>query len=474
MATNPQITVLIADDDPNTQYLLGIFCRDREDLKLEFVPNGQAALDRIARGEIDVVVTDIRMPVMSGDELLTALRRQHPEIPVVIMTSYGSIEDAVDFLHRGADDYLAKPLTKDVFLHRLERIMERVSLAREVRRLKDSVAQGEALLIGRSRSMLELGRKLPTIGQTEASVVIYGESGTGKEIVARMIHGFSRRNDKPFVTVNCGSLPEQLLESELFGYKRGAFTDAREDTPGVVDAAHKGTLFLDEIGEISPGVQVKLLRFLQLKEYKPLGSPKSKVADVRIIAATNKDLKREVAQGTFREDLYYRLNIVPLDLPPLRERTGDVPLLATHFLERTNRRFNRQTVIRSPDVLRKLEAHTWPGNVRELENKIEQLVVMAVDGIIHPEEVHLGDQATPDARRSVSPSWAPAKALGTYKDEKKSVLDQFERAYLSTLLSEESGHVSRVAERAGLERKNLWQLMRKHDLKAESFKSAGG
>lgn len=475
MPGNTEVTVLIADDDPNTQYLLEIFCRDQSDIRLEFVPNGQAALDRVARGEIDVVVTDIRMPLMTGDALLTVLRRQHPEIPVVIMTSYGSIEDAVDFLHRGADDYLAKPLTKDVFLHRLERIMERVTLGREVRRLRGTVAQnGGAMVIGKSAAMLELGRKLPTIAQTEASVVIYGESGTGKEVVARMIHATSRRADKPFVTVNCGSLPEQLLESELFGYKRGAFTDAREDTPGVVDAAHKGTLFLDEIGEISPTVQVKLLRFLQLKEYKPLGSPKSKVADVRIIAATNRDLKKEVARGGFREDLYYRLNIVPLDLPPLRERTGDVALLATHFLERTNARFNRQVEIGSPDVLRKLESYSWPGNVRELENKIEQLVVMAVDGVIRAEDLGLADDTTslPAPRISESRGWAPTTVLGTYKDEKRSVLEQFERAYLSTLLSEESGHLSRVAERAGLERKNLWQLMRKHDLKAESFKTA--
>jgi DNA-binding NtrC family response regulator len=196
------------------------------------------------------------------------------------------------------------------------------------------------------------------------------------------------------------------------------------------------------------------------------------VADVRIIAATNRDLKKEVAKGSFREDLYYRLNIVPLDLPPLRERTGDVPLLATHFLERTNRRFNRQVVIRSPEVLRRLEAHGWPGNVRELENKIEQLVVMAVDGVIHPEDLGLGtEDLLPPPRAHRHEGWSPPAVLRVYKEEKKAVLDQFERAYLSTLLSEESGHISRVAERAGLERKNLWQLMRKHDLKAESFKA---
>ncbi|MFO0724785.1 MAG: sigma-54 dependent transcriptional regulator [Myxococcota bacterium] len=470
-----EIHALIADDDPNTRYLLELFCRDETNLTLEFVPNGEAALRRVGQGDIDLVVTDIRMPVMSGDELLNAIRQHHPQVPVVIMTSYGSIEDAVDFLHRGAEDYLAKPLTKDVFLHRLGRIMERVALTRELRKLKDTVREAEGTpLIGRSPAMQALAQKIPTIAQTEASVVIYGESGTGKEVVARLIHSSSRRSEKPFVTVNCGSLPDTLLESELFGYKRGAFTDAREDTPGLVDAAYKGTLFLDEIGEVSPAVQVKLLRFLQQKEYKPLGSPKSKVADVRIIAATNRDLRQEVERGTFREDLYYRLNIVPIDLPRLRDRSSDIALLATHFLEKYNRRFTRQVVIQSPEVFRRLESYPWPGNVRELEHKIEQLVVMAVDGIIRPEEVGVGDAGTSRAPRLSAVPAARQEPLGTYKVEKTRVLAEFEKSYLSSLLSDEHGHLSRVATRAGLGRKNLWQLMQKHELRAESFKATGG
>jgi DNA-binding NtrC family response regulator len=463
------IRVLIADDDPNTRYLLEIFCRDRSGLELVFVGNGQEALDRIGIGDIDIVVTDLRMPVMGGDELLTAVRRQHPQIPVVLMTSYGSIEDAVDFLHRGAEDYLAKPLTKEVFLHRLDRVTERVMLTQEIRKLRGNAAQSEGQLIGRAPAMLDLIAKIPTIAQTEASIVIYGDSGTGKEVVARTIHQHSRRADKPFVTVNCGSLPETLLESELFGYKRGAFTDAREDTPGVVDQAHRGTLFLDEIGEISPAVQVKLLRFLQLKEYKPLGSPKSKIADVRIIAATNRDLRAEVERGRFREDLYYRLNIIPLSIPLLRDRPGDIALLATHFLERCNRRFSREVVIRSPEVIRKLEAYDWPGNVRELENKIEQLVVLAVDGVIRPEDVQLGEPLRKSGEIK-APVFGGAGTLGRYKEEKRALLDRFERSYLSALLSEENGHLSRVAQRAGLDRKNLWQLMRRHNLEAAAFR----
>lgn len=464
------VRVLIADDDPNTRYLLEIFCRDQEGIEIEFAENGEEALERIRAGQVDILVTDIRMPVMSGDELLLAVKKQFPAIPVVIMTSYGSIEDAVEFLQRGADDYLAKPLTKDVFVHRLQRVVERVALTQEVRKLRDSVIDDAALrLIGKSQPMLEVESRLPTVAQTEASVVIYGESGTGKEVVAKTIHDLSRRASRPFVTVNCGSLPETLLESELFGYKRGAFTDAHADTPGLVDAAHTGTLFLDEIGEISPAVQVKLLRFLQLKEYKPLGSPKTKIADVRIIAATNRDLRRAVAEGTFREDLFYRLNIIPLELPPLRDRSGDVALLAAHFLERYNRRFGKSVEFSSPEVFRKLEDYKWPGNVRELENKIEQLAVMAVDGVIHPEDVVLGDGVSRGSNAPVVVGGFGPQ-MKSYKEEKKAVLERFERSYLNALLEEEKGHITRVAERAGLDRKNLWQLMRRHNLKSESFR----
>ena len=462
------INVLVADDDPNTRYLVELFCRDKTDLTLEFVPNGRSALERITTGTIDAVVADIRMPEMSGDELLDEVKKGYPNLPIIIMTSYGSIEDAVDFLQRGADDYLAKPLTKDVFLHRLDRVMERVALSMEIRKLRDSVSRAHQM-IGKSPAMVDLETRLPTIAQTEASVIIYGESGTGKEVVARAIHGLSRRADRPFVTVNCGALPETLLESELFGYKRGAFTDARSDTPGLVEEANLGTLLLDEIGEIPLSVQVKLLRFLQLKEYKPLGSPKAKVADVRIIAATNRDLRKAVADGIFREDLYYRLNIIPLEIPRLRDRVGDIALLATHFLDRFNQRFNKNVVIRSPEALRRLEQHPWPGNVRELENKIEQLAVMAVDGVIGPEDIQLGDPAI-----ATNPPPEPAashdEALGPYRVQKRQALDRFERAYLVRLLESEQGHVTRAAKKAGIDRKNLWQLMRRHGIEAERYK----
>src|SRR5688572_27066966 len=455
------ITVLIADDDKTNLYLLKIFCRDRTDVQLEFASNGQEALELIQVGRVDILITDLRMPVLSGDELLTTVKKSFPHIPVIIMTGYGSIEGAVDYLHRGADDYLTKPLTREVFIHRLERVMERVSLTKEVQRLRDSRAQSPIeQLIGRSPKMVSLKSQLPTLALTEASVVIYGESGTGKEVVARTIHQLSKRSGRPFVTVNCGALPETLLESELFGYRRGAFTDAHADTPGLVDAADTGTLFLDEIGEISLSVQVKLLRFLELKEYKPVGSPQSRIADVRIIAATNRDLKKAVEEKVFREDLFYRLNVVPVQLPSLKERPGDIGLLASHFLERFNQRSGKQIRL-NPEAFRELEAYHWPGNIRELENKIEQLVVMATDGVVRVEDVNL---RAPDARLL-------PQILGSFRDEKSSLVARFERDYLTAVLETEKGHVSNAAKRAGLDRKNFWQLMKKYKLDAKAFRA---
>ena len=461
------VEILIVDDDPSTKYLVETFCRNRPDLDLHFVSNGQEALSTMDERNFDAVITDLRMPVMSGDELLSELKRELPTIPVLIMTSYGSIEDAVDYLQRGADDYLAKPLTKDAFLHRMDRIIDRLNLTKEIRNLREKVAKRPNKLIAQSPAMMKIMNRIPTIAQTEASVVIYGDSGTGKEVIAKEIHENSRRAENPWVAVNCGSLPENLLESELFGYKRGAFTGAERDNAGLVEEAHKGTLFLDEIGEISLSVQVKLLRFLQLKEYKPLGSPKSQIADVRIIAATNRDLAQGVADGSFREDLYYRLNIVPLRLPTLVDRKPDIALLASYFLDRFNHRFARSVTFSDPVVLKALENHNWPGNVRELENKIEQLAVMAVDDQITPEDVEFTPQPS---RHRLNSSTSFKPDLKNFKEEKQSVVTQFEREYLTRLLIAEQGHITRAAQRAGMDRKNLWQLLKRHAIKAEDYR----
>ena len=462
------LKVLIADDDKTNLYLLKVFCRDLDGVELFFANDGQQALEKIREGAVDILITDLRMPLLSGDELLTTVKRKFPHIPVIIMTGFGSIEGAVDYVHKGADDYLTKPLTKEVFVYRLKRVITQVQLTKEVQRLKSSMHESPVeQLLGTSEPMILLKNQLPTLAQTEASVVIYGESGTGKEVVARTIHQLSKRADKPFVTVNCSALPENLLEAELFGYRRGAFTDAHADNPGLVDAADSGTLFLDEIGEISLNVQVKLLRFLELKEYKPVGSPKSQIADVRIVAATNRDLKRAVEEKTFREDLYYRLNVVPIQLPPLRDRGSDVPLLARSFLERFNRHFEKSVRL-TAEGYRKLESYEWPGNIRELENKIEQIVVMARNGDLATDQIDLGDP--PNMKPQATGVVDRYRVVGTFQEEKQALLRRFEREYLTALLDEERGHVTNAAKRAGLDRKNLWQLMKRHNLRAETFK----
>jgi len=446
------LKVLVVDDDPNTRYLIEVFCRN-EEYELVLASNGKEALELIQRGDINVVVTDIRMPEVSGDAVLDAVLKLNPEIPVIIMTSYGTIEDAVHFLQSGAHDYITKPLTREVFCHRVRRAMEKLHLSREIHRLKTSLRQytDREHVVGNSASMRKVIETLPAIAQTDASVVVYGESGTGKELIARTIHYFSRRASRPFVPVNCGALPENLLESELFGYKRGAFTDAHSDTPGLVEEANTGTLFLDEVGEISTKVQVKLLRFLQEKEVKPLGSNKTIHVDVRIISATNRDLKAAIAEGQFRDDLYYRLNIVPIRIPPLRDRKEDIPLLANHFLRKFAKEHDKDVSEISPLALQKLVGYNWPGNIRELENKIQQTVVVATEDTIRPEDIDL-----PGEMRS-------------FKEEKSKIVADFEHNYVAKLLSLHDGNITRASRAAGMDRKNFWQLMKKYKVNAVDF-----
>jgi len=446
------ISVLIVDDDPNTRYMINVFCKEAP-YRLVFAKNGKEAIELLHHGGINIVVTDIRMPQKGGEEVLGAIRDFNPQIPVIIMTSFGTIENAVHFLKAGAYDYITKPITREVFRHRVSRAIESLRMSEEISQLKsslDRVSRVESI-IGNSQIMRSVIEKVSSIAQTDASVVIYGESGTGKELFARTIHNLSRRAKLPFVPVNCGALPETLLESELFGYKRGAFTDAVSDTPGLVAEANRGTLFLDEVGEVSPKVQVKLLRFLQEKEIKPLGSTKTIRADVRIISATNRNLQEAAATGQFREDLYYRLNIVPISIPPLRDRKEDIPLLANHFLLKFVKEFDKKINEISPLAMQKLVGHQWPGNVRELENKIQQTVVMASSNVIRPEDIDSPGELDP------------------FKQEKKKVLSQFEYNYVTKLLSLHNGNISRASRAAGMDRKNFWLLMKKHEIDAKRY-----
>lgn len=457
--------ILVVDDDSVVRRTIELMCRDAG-YSLLFAENGRQGLDILEeqRHEIDLVLSDVMMPLMNGEELLTEVRARAAHIPVVVMTSFGSIDDAVKFLKLGAADYITKPFRKEVLLHRIEVVRGASQLAAELDLLRKELAPKKELdeIIGQSPPLLDLLKKLPSIAKTEASVVVYGESGTGKELIARAIHRLSQRVSGPFTTLNCGALPEALLESELFGYKKGAFTGATRDHKGLAQEADRGSLFLDEIGEISPAFQVKLLRFLQEKEFRPLGSGKTVTSDVRFISATHRDLQQGIREGTFREDLYYRLNMIPIMLPALRSRREDIPLLADHFLRKFGREMERPGLSFSPAAMESLVNYHWPGNIRELRNKLLQVVVMCDQKTITKELIALPDSQ----KEGEAPELALPAQLGTFKQEKNRVVSQFERRYINQMLRIHRGNISQAARAAKMDRKNFWQKMQRYDIKA--------
>ncbi|MBN1773359.1 MAG: sigma-54-dependent Fis family transcriptional regulator [Deltaproteobacteria bacterium] len=372
--------LLVVDDEAgNLESLRRIF--EREPFRVATAPGPKEALDEVRREAPAVVLTDVRMPGGDGVSLLRAVKQLAPGTEVVLMTAYGTVETAVESMKEGAYDFVEKPLKRAVIVRAVRRAAERAMLLRENARLRatlEGVQEDGRTLVGTSpawRRTVQMGMQVAT---SQASVLLLGESGTGKEVLARAIHRHSNRADKPFIAVSCAAIPETILESELFGYERGAFTGAAARRDGRFAVAHGGTLFLDEVGEIPPSVQVKLLRVLQSGEYEPLGSGgKARQADVRLVAATNRDLAAEVAAGRFRDDLYYRLNVIAITCPPLRHRHGDVALLAQHFLRKYCLRDGRAVLGFTPAALEALERHAWPGNVRELENAVERAVVLA-------------------------------------------------------------------------------------------------
>ncbi|HSD19663.1 MAG TPA: sigma-54 dependent transcriptional regulator, partial [Anaeromyxobacter sp.] len=402
-----------------------------------------------------------------GFELLAAVKARAPATEVVMMTGYTTVGDAVRAMKAGAFDYLEKPFDPDAALAVLARAAEH---KRIVDAARTAAAPGEQdafhNLVGRSARMREVYALLDKAAQVDATVLVLGETGTGKELAARAIHYHSARRAGRFVAVNCGALPGELVESELFGHARGAFTGAAAAKPGLFEEASGGTLFLDEVGELPLPAQVKLNRALQEKEIRRVGERTPVKSDVRILAATHRDLREEVREGRFREDLFYRLNVIAVTLPPLRDRAEDVPLLATHFLEKHARALRREIAGIEPDALVRLAGYGWPGNVRELENTIERAVAVAGGDRISvadlPQEL------------AGAPAAAPAGALAAlpYRDAVAGARDRVTREYLVALLTEFEGNVTRAAERAGLERESLHRLLRKHGLRSEDFKQA--
>ncbi len=380
--------ILVADDELNIRAALAKIL-EKAGYTVTVAESGDAALSLLHEALFDLIITDLKMVGAGGLDVLRATKQREPEAEVILLTAYGTVRSAVDAMKMGAYDYLGKPIDPERLCHVVTKALEHKSLREEVRQLREQAAVTTAFehIVGRSVAMRAVYEKVRQVSATAATVLISGESGTGKELVARAIHNRSQRKSGPFVTLNCGALPETLLESELFGYERGAFTGALTTRQGRIEQAVGGTLFLDEVGEMSPKTQIDFLRVLQEREFRRVGGSRPMTVDVRFIAATNKNLEQAVQAGTLREDLFYRLAVVPIALPPLRERTEDIPLLATVFVKEFCAQYQRPEKSLSPAALQALREYKWPGNVRELRNLAERLVVTVPDHVIRP--VHL-------------------------------------------------------------------------------------
>ncbi len=381
-------SILIIEDNPTEAEILQDLLQ-QEGYHVETVYDGEAGIGQLEENFYDVVITDLAMPKVSGIEVLDYIVEHTPETICIILTGHGSIKGAVEAIKKGAYDYLTKPVRGDEILLVLEKALETRRLRRENEYLRRKLWQewGYGEIVGKSEAMRRVFSLIEKVADTDSTVLILGESGTGKELVARAIHQASSRCQGPFIPVNCGAIPEELLESELFGHEKGAFTGAIKTRLGRFELAHGGTIFLDEISEMSPKLQVKLLRVLQEHSFERVGGTRSIKVDIRVIAATNRDLEKEVREGRFREDLYYRLNVIPIVLPPLRERKEDIPLLIEHFLERFSRQKRREISGITDEAMEFLMKHDWPGNVRELENVIERMVILATGERLTAEDV---------------------------------------------------------------------------------------
>lgn len=389
--TDPEKKILIIDDEKNMRHMLQVML-GKEGYNIDTARDGLEGLSMMNEKSFDVILCDIKMPRMDGLTFLKQAKAEYPEKTFIMMSAYGTIDTAIEAMKLGAYDYISKPFKADEALLTLKKAEERERLKEENLKLQDRINRIEQKysfgnIIARSEAMAGVFELVERVADHKTTVLITGESGTGKELIAKAIHSKSSRSQRPMVSINCGGIPGTLLESELFGYKKGAFTDAVRDKPGLFEEADKGTIFLDEIGELPIELQVKLLRVLQEEEITPLGSTVPQKIDARVIAATAKDLNKEVEQGRFREDLFYRINVMTIYLPPLRERRGDIPLLTGHFIDNFNRKLDKNIEGLSSSAMAFLLAHSWSGNIRELENVIERAMILAKDNLITPSEL---------------------------------------------------------------------------------------
>jgi nitrogen regulation protein NR(I) len=466
--------ILVVDDEPNLRRVLRAQL-ERDGYDVHTAEDGELALALLREHHIDLVITDLRMPKLDGMELLRRITALEDAMPVVMITAHGTVDTAVEALKTGAFDYITKPFDQDDVRTIVRKALRTQDLSSaEASRSSPGPEGGRYGIIGQSPGLLELYAVLDRVADTPTTVLITGESGTGKELVARALHENSSRSDKPFIKVNCAAIPRDLMESELFGYERGAFTGAVASKPGRFELASGGTLFLDEIGSIPVEMQVKLLRALQESEFERVGGVKTIRVDVRLVAATNSDLKKEIAAGAFREDLYYRLNVVPIRLPALRERREDIPLLVQHFVRKFDERLKKSVLGPEPEALEILSNHPWPGNIRELENVIERAVLFCDGTSLRAADLPSELQQTPDpppvtptaARTPAQPAAEGGEAPSDGQKEKvKAAMTRLERELIVKALEQTGGNVTHAARLLKISRKGLQLKMKELGLR---------
>jgi len=455
--------ILVADDERSMRELLAIVLR-REGYEVLLAESGQAAIDLLERESIDVLISDIKMPDMSGVDVLRAAKKVDQDILGIMITAFASTETAVEAMRLGACDYLSKPFDIDLLKMKVREKVENRQLRQENVLLKRTLGLSHQFsnIIGRSASMLDVFKMIETIARTSSTILLTGESGTGKGLVAQAVHFHSLRREKPMVSLNCGAMPETLLESELFGHMRGAFTGADANKKGLLEVAEKGTIFLDEIGEMSPVMQVKLLRVLQERRFRRVGGLEELTADIRVIAATNQDLEKAVAENRFREDLFYRINVIPIRLPPLRERREDIPLLAEHFLGKYAEQMQKTVTGISRAAMDLLLQHDWPGNIRELENVLERAVALELTPTV------LAESLPPSIRNGASVARAGVQVPAELPDagfDLEAHVKEIERGYLAQALTRTNGVQVKAAELLGMSFRSFRYYVKKYNLR---------
>lgn len=456
--------IIVVDDEE--MFLLQV----KEALQLDghhvvTAQDGGEALERLREENFDLIITDIRMPGVDGLQLLGEVRRHFPDVPVIIMSGQGTIDLAVSAMKGGASDFLVKPFSSDHLSVVVEKTLHLRNMEEENRALREQIGSRSSFhnLIGKNHQIQKIYNTLSIVSPSDSTVMILGETGTGKDLLAHAIHYNSRRKEKPFVKVDCGAISETLLESELFGHEKGAFTNAYNQRIGRFEYANGGTVFLDEIGEISLRIQLKLLRVLEEKKFERVGSNRTLEVDIRIIAATNQDIGEEVRCGKFRKDLFYRLNVIQIKVPPLRERIDDIPLLVDHFLKKLGNKLGRKPPRISPQALQSLMDFSWPGNVRELENVIEKTLLLQSGEVI--ESIDL-----PDVGEAINHKNGKSYLHFQFKDAKRMTVEKFERDYFTHLLRVEGGNISRASKKSGMDYKSFYEKIKYYGIDPHEFK----